>query len=390
MRLQDYQILKTRIYECLVLLFYAWAAFFSFLDTTTVSFVWKSEILNPVRLVLFAAVCISLFLRKDWTWQRVLFAIIVLLGFGGSYLTFHRRFLLDTALLIIGAGMIDFKKVLKVYLGAGIAGMVLSISLAAIGITENLVFVQPLRSMRQVRYAFGSLYVTDFSAHLLFLTGAFLLLMKERRRITGLLILAEAAFVFWFCGAFTAVLCFGLMTGVYYISDHIAADKTAHGKKLLSALIAVPSLLAGLMIVLSYNFDPKIKWMAVLDRAMHARLKYGKMGFTRYAVRLFGQYVEMNGNGGEGVQASKGKYFFLDCSYVNILLCLGIMALIAVILIMTINCFRAWETENWLLLGVLIIVCIDSIMEHHLAEIAYNPFLLMPLADLSWMKEKRV
>ncbi len=375
--------------EDIFLIYCAWVAFFSFLDTTTVSFAWKSEILNPIRAILFALVCMSILTKKEWTKLEAAEVVLILMAFIGSYMTFHRRFIVDAAVLIIGAKNIDFKKILKVYLAASMAAFVLSVILSQIGITQNFVFVQEKRSLRNVRYSFGHLYVTDFCAHLLFLSGiAVLLLINYERKVIGAVFLLEALFCFWFCGAFTATICFGILFCMYYYTFYLKKVNAKENKKGWAFLMAVPAFFSEIMIALSLVYGKDINWMNTLNRLMHERLSYGKEGFERYPVTCFGQYVELRGNGGSEVTPK--DYFFLDCSYVNILLCHGIVMLVAVILIMTVNIYKAWKIEARFLLVMLVIVCVDSIMEHHLGDIAYNPFLMMIFANVSWMKEKTV
>ena len=84
----------------------------------------------------------------------------------------------------------------------------------------------------------------------------------------------------------------------------------------------------------------------------------------------------------------KEEYFFLDCSYIHILICHGIVLLVTVLVILCNDLYRAWKAEAWLLFGVLLVVCADSFMEHHLTDLSYNPFLLMVFADISWIREK--
>ena len=71
-------------------------------------------------------------------------------------------------------------------------------------------------------------------------------------------------------------------------------------------------------IVLSYFYDSSAAFWKVLDSTLKARLAFGKQGFEDFGVKLFGQKIDMIGNG--GTTKYQGEYFFLDCSYVNIIM----------------------------------------------------------------------
>ena len=82
-------------------------------------------------------------------------------------------------------------------------------------------------------------------------------------------------------------------------------------------------------IVLSYFYDSSAAFWKVLDSTLEARLAFGKQGFEDFGVKLFGQKIDMIGNG--GTTKYQGEYFFLDCSYVNILLTWGLILFCIVI-----------------------------------------------------------
>ena len=196
----------------------------------------------------------------------------------------------------------------------------------------------------------------------------------------------SAALLYVFCDAKCSVACLLLvMIFVLYIQfqDRRARKKGKWhykpSKPLIFACIVCPSILAVIMILLSRFYVPENAIMAKLNDLLTARLHFGKMAFDRYDVKLWGQNVVMNGYGGTTEPVL--DYFYIDCSYLNILMRFG-----PVILLMTLAII-AWlvykNRKNPYILAMLMIVCIHSAIEQHLFEIYYNIFLMLPFAKFA-------
>lgn len=71
-------------------------------------------------------------------------------------------------------------------------------------------------------------------------------------------------------------------------------------------------------------------------------------------------------------------YFFIDSSYVNILMRLGLVVFILVMLIISIIMIK--NLNHPYMLMAMAIVCIHSVMEHYMFEAYYDVFLMLPLA----------
>lgn len=135
-------------------------------------------------------------------------------------------------------------------------------------------------------------------------------------------------------------------------------------------------VLAILSIALTAIYNEGNSMWSKLDGTLMARLKYGKMAFTDYGLKLFGQHIEMVGNGGS--LELKGEYFFLDCSYVNILMTWGIVLLIVVLLLFGYACCK--NRKDLYFQYAIALIAVNCVIAHHMMDIAYNPFILAVLA----------
>ena len=135
-----------------------------------------------------------------------------------------------------------------------------------------------------------------------------------------------------------------------------------------------------ILLALLYNQD--YGWMRLLNRILNTRLSHGHEGFERYSIPLLGQEVVMNGNGGALHLKDGVEYFFLDSSYINILLQYGILVLAMLTVLSVWIMFRLMKAQMPGRMFILMVVFLCCVMEQHLMEIAYHPFWLMALTGM--------
>ena len=136
------------------------------------------------------------------------------------------------------------------------------------------------------------------------------------------------------------------------------------------------SVLAALSIIFTSIYSDGNNIWEKLDDTLLARLKLGKRAFTEYGIKIFGQRIEMIGNGGS--LELKGEYFFLDSSYVNILMIWGIAFLIVVLILFGYACYR--NRKDLYFQYAIALIAVNCVIAHHLMDIAYNPFMLAVFA----------
>ncbi len=297
-----------------------------------------------------------------------------------SWLTYPQGMLFPIAMLIAGSAFVNFRNVLKVYLCVEVPMTVITIAASLSGVIENLTYHQKSHGYT-TRMAFGFIYPTDFCAHLLFIALA--LVWLRGRKITILeigLIVVEAVISYVFCYARTTTALLGLLLigiVIQKLRRKKAEKKSGNGiwRGLswvycfwITPLVAVFSL-AG-----SYFFSTDFGLLNKINAVMTGRLRYGQIGIQRYGIRPWGTYVEMHG---AGMSSEKpANYFFLDNSYVAILVELGFMVLLGIVLLMILSFLSEWKKRSAMHILILTIIILTCIMEQHLTELWYNPFLL--------------
>ena len=111
-----------------------------------------------------------------------------------------------------------------------------------------------------------------------------------------------------------------------------------------------------------------------------ARVKYSMTAFQTYGLSLFGKAVEECGGGGI-VDTSKA-YFFLDISYIRILIKYGILFLLIYLVLMTLNSYHAAVSRDPVLVLILAVIAINCLGEHHALEYCYNIFLVTGMTSV--------
>lgn len=359
------------IFAVWLILTYSW--------TTMAHIPWPPFFYFCVQIGIGLVVLFRYMVMKTSDIKKILFILLVI----GSFIIARRYSgvdaLLETGFLIAGANDIDYRKILKVYLIVEIPMTICTMIAGYTGVITDLVYHRG----EQVRMSFGFVYPTDFAAGIIFMVTAWGVLRQVRCTWIeiGLMIISVVLFEKYCDVRNSEIVMMILIICVVYlkIRNKLAAKK---GKEYTPSLLlkilclVAPYGLAGFMILVSRFYRPDIEWMAKLNTLFSTRLSLGKEVFDRYDIQIWGQDIPMRGNGGSTEVVA--DYFFIDSSYVNILMRLGLVAFILVMLIISIIMIKSLNHPYMLM--AMAIVCIHSVMEHHMFEVYYDVFLMLPLA----------
>lgn len=360
------------IFAVWLILTYSW--------TTMAHIPWPPFFYFCVQIGIGLAVLFRYMVMRPADIKKILFVFLII----GSFVIARRYSgadaLLETGLLIAGANDIDYRKILKVYLIVEIPMTICTMIAGYTGVITNLVY----HRRDQVRMSFGFIYPTDFAAGIVFMITAWVVLRQARCTWIeiGLMIISVVLFEKYCDVRNSEIVMMILIICVVYlkIRNKLAAKK---GKGYIPSLLlkilclVAPYGLAGFMILVSRFYRPDIEWMAKLNTLFSTRLSLGKEVFDRYDIQIWGQDIPMRGNGGSTEVVA--DYFFIDSSYVNILMRLGLVAFILVMLIISIIMIK--NLNHPYMLMAMAIVCIHSVMEHHMFEVYYDVFLMLPFAN---------
>lgn len=364
---------------------------YHFFLTTMFSIEWPSLI----QFYLNSGIVLVLVLKTGGDDKYNVRELIIIALLGAAFLLSWRHNeneeILLCMLVIWGARKINFEKILKVFFIVISVLLVFTVICSLTGQVENLIFYQ---GDRRARMAFGVCYPTDFSAYVFFLSVVYCYLRKEKLRYLETIgVAALGILVYYFCDARMNTICLLLTSVLFSILIFMRRRQKKKGKeyemhKALAYLLALsPTICGAVMILLSMFYSSQNRFFSLLNSMLNNRIYYGHKGMEIYGIPLWGQYIPMRGNG--GTTDVIRNYFFLDSSYIYILLQFGVLTLVTVLICWCLVSFKAVRYKNWGLLLAVALIAVQCMVEHHMMAIVYNPFLMAILADWTTEKSKR-
>lgn len=333
------------------------------------------------KLLFVPIVLFKILLYDGYQWKQLIVIIFITIC---SFLVFfigHQAIHILWLILILGSRNVSFEKILKSYLVVTGAIIFLAFTSSLLGVIENL---QYDFGSRGIRNSFGIVYPTDFAAHVFYWIVTFFYLKGERLHLWHYTVTAAVAWlIYYYCNARLDSGCILFIAMLYGLGNIMKTSKASrHIRRAwektwmhLGMLIMPAFAVFSIIVTVMYKQENAF-WKAINDFS-NGRVSLGKMGFTEYGVKLFGQNIEMVGFG--GTTDSISNYFFLDCTYVNILLCYGIIFFV-IVLALHVYCCHKNRLDLYFLYAIALI-SLNCVFAHHLLEVAYNPFVLAILTD---------
>ncbi len=351
--------------------------------------VWVTTMFPMTKMVqalcmLISLICIAIkiFLYGKYSIKKVLILVVTGLCCVVGLYKNHYVYPLIWFVLIAGSDRVPFEKILKVYLLIVGAIVFLAFSASMLGVIPNLQYETETRGIRN---SFGIIYPTDCGAHVFFwMLTYFYLKGKNLRGVHYLFGLLSTWAVYHFCNARIDAGSILMTTVLFGLGNFISCDSNCSRRirriweRLWERLGGmVMPLLAVVSILFTYLYSDGNAMWAKMDGTLLERLKLGKQAFEDYGLKLFGQKIPMNGYG--GTLNLVDDYFFLDCSYVNILLTWGLILFLIVMALFICSCKKNRKELHFQY--AIALIAVNSMIAHHLMDVAYNPFVLAIVSE---------
>lgn len=376
------------IYLCILGLYVMRKVF----DTTVFELSWPNSYYEYVRIAICIFTIIKIIVYDNKDIKVFLLDILYLIVFYFIYQATGYKFLLELGFFILAAKEIPYQKIIKCY--TFVVALIMSITIlgAMTGCIQDLVYLRD----DVFKHAFGIVYTTDFGAHILFLVLACLALRKKEPDIfLNISLLFLAYILYKYSGTRNSSGCIVLLVlgGVYikYSNKRILNDtkiiKTKRYKVLLKVIRFVDSgliltiLISALMALLfTYYYSSDNVTMSKLNQLASGRLELGKSAIEKYGFSLWGTPFKMIGVRADSF--TSGEYNFVDSSYVLVCIRYGTVLFILTILGFLWLAIRVKRTKRRYMLVLLAVMALQSVIEHHLIDIAYNPFVLLIFSNI--------
>ena len=353
----------------------------AFFDTTMFRFPWPVSFYPVIRVLMLVVAWKKIMQMQEW--KQLVACCAVALVFCFSFMMTGYEFLFDLGILLIGAVGVPSRKILKIYL----AGLVITMYVALVGSFTGVIADLVYRDGDFYKHSFGICYPTDFAAHLVYGVLVLWVLFRKIPTIVHVVIMVGLTVLqLMFCGTQCSeiVMVLSIVSVIYVVaSGWIMQRNGVLGKVIrgIDWLVCTTTVVCAVVIVaLSVKYDPDIPVWAWINDMLSRRLRLAQDAFQQYGMSLFGTAFEMVGNGGDTV--SRSGYNFVDSSFCLILVRYGILVFLAILVLTVFTGVKANKNGNRRVVFALALIAVHSMIEHHLIELAYNPFLLLPFCSM--------
>lgn len=357
------------------------ALFCSYILTTPFSYnygkpleliVFLSSLITMVRIPIFNKVSLNQFIV-----YILILAVSVLVYFKtGTFIV------ISFSLLLIGSTNVDFRQIIKVYFLVSLFALVVVFISSKFGVIPNF---DSIGKNGQVVHAFGTIYYTNFAAHVFYIALSYCLLRRFDLNYVELIILASLAY--WLIFIYTVrldgylvlmlLVCILVKNNIFSFLEKVCAK---------AIMMVLTYFLIFMELILCINFKYSGFFYA-LDKVFSNRLSQSYTGFSSYSIKFFGQHIDMQGYGGVNYsQHAFIKYFYLDSSFVQLLLIEGLVFFIMVLILLGWNTWKFVKGKAYALSVSLLLVTISSLIDENLIFVTYNFMLLATFANIDEFK----
>ncbi|WP_301876367.1 hypothetical protein [Limosilactobacillus oris] len=354
----------------------------SFIKFTTFSDYISPNLISRCLYLIVGLLIIKIYFFDELNLKIFLLDSLALLIAFAVWRRTHAFDIVICTALILGARNIDFRFLMEYFFKVGTIILVFVILSSQLGIIKDLMYVRH----GFTRHALGINYPTDFGAHVLYLVLAYCYLHFKQLNwksyfslfIIGVLLMLVTQARLDVAAIFLAIPVMFVAQRAYEHRDRFI--------QLASFYWTFPVLLAYISLTAAYFYTASNKIFYSLNKLFSDRLRLSHMATSKYDFRMLGNFVLENGFGGsKGFKLFTGKsigrqYFYMDSSFIRLFIIYGIIVSLAVMAVMTIIALRSIISHDYCLAGIMFLVSISGLIEPHLLDVAFNPFLMALLA----------
>ena len=363
-----------------------WAIYYSymFLGTTMISDKW---LVLPYRLSMVIGAIIVVYriitLEKNDVWNFILMCFMAV-ATGGFLLSRHLKIYFIMAVMIVAAKDVKFDRIVKLTLIIGTLIMAVAFIGSQIGIVEDLVYFHRGAN----RHSLGISYTTDCAAHVFYLAAGYFLIKKgQLKAIEYIFFICLTILLYYLTRARNNAICLVLLifaTVIYqfFIKSFFTSENGTNVRYVLGGvfiLFFLSCILIAIFLMITYKNDGGI--ITYIDNIfLGNRIGMGNTAYIEHGLKLFGSDIPQMGYGRTTIAPE--WYFCLDSSYMLVLLERGILIFIMMIA-MTLKIMIRGIKNNIYLTGIMALIALQCLVEHHWMELAYNFFLLATFAAIN-------
>lgn len=283
---------------------------------------------------------------------------------------------------ILGAKNIEFRNIIKLFFGTVCILLVGTVLISQANIVKDFVYIRDGFH----RHSLGISYPTDTAAYIFYLLLAYYYLKFKKltwRSYVAVFLLDIV--IYELTQARNSFILILLTIPVIWIAQR-ASQKHLVSRGIASFYWAVVPLTAYCTVLLAWLYNGGNKFFKIMDHALSGRLSLSHQAIKKYGFSLFGHHITENGWGGaKGLKNFHNpgfSYFYIDSSYIRLVVIYGVIIGVLIVISMTVIAYRSTLRREYVLAAIIMLISLHCVVEQHLIDFNYNPFLLALLATL--------
>lgn len=284
-------------------------------------------------------------------------------------------------LLIVCAGTVPFKKILKVFICFSSVTLISTILLNLLGLIPSMMTYSDSR----IRNSLGFYYVSFASAIMFFYICAYIVYRERAITYKELVLLFLAnLFIFSYTKTNNPFLLSSLL--ILYVACYKISDKRIFTKFKLCKVIGTfifPIAFFSLIWLLKH---PTMSMFNEINKLANYRLSFSVRALANYGIKPFGQRIEMITKDGLGAFGGS-NYNYIDSFYIQSLVINGWIFILLILVGYSLIAVKAVKEKKEILTVTLIILALHAIFDPQLFWSWYSPFGLL-LGQLFFRENK--
>ncbi|WP_395319486.1 hypothetical protein [Fructilactobacillus frigidiflavus] len=324
-------------------------------------FPMQYHIFVPICVLLeYIGICLCIFkivAFNGFSIKKCVFLLLIgiLLAFSAKIARSHD--VLNSYILVCGSYNVNLKSIFKTSFWSMLSILIITISSSLLGILLNLAYFRN----GIFRYSLGESYPTVLSSIVFFIGVSFVCwhigsYNKKFISITCISILAIGFLLYIITNTRNDLFC---SIALAIVSCWRYYEKIMKNCFFKIVLILIPTITFLWTILSAYLYNPSSKIWHILNEIFSNRLMYVSLATHRFSLKLFGQYIEQQGNGSTLTQVT--NYFFIDSSFSRVLLMNGLISFVFIYIICQLSFIRIMKSNNSLNTAILLVFVVTMI-----------------------------
>lgn len=359
---------------------YVLSVIIMFLLSTNYIPIISSRVLHILLYIIIGSLFFKVFYFDDGKYEELIWKALIYILAIISWRSVKNVDILLFISFVIGAKNINFHQIIKLFVVTLSVMLLGTVIVSQLGVVKDGIYIRD----HFERHSLGIIYPTDMAAYTFYLVLGYLyLFFKKISWKLFLIVIFLDVILYKFTQARNSVIL--ILLSVFIVWTALQAY---NGKKVYRAIVSfywmlIPILAYGTLLT-AWTFNIHNKLFKLVNSLLSNRLMLSHQALDKYGITLFGNHIEEHAFGGlEGLKQfynPRVKYFFIDSSLVRLAVIYGLIIGVFVVSVMTIISYRDTLDKTYILSSIMLLVALHCVVEQHLVDISFNPFLIALLA----------